>query len=267
MQQMKNVPKVVGAAGPASLAKGLRLYRSVLSSRIVAVSSLESAEMVKLAGMVYRDVNIALANEMARYADALGLDIEEVIRLANTDGEAAILSPGVGVGGHCTPVYPYFFINDAKLRNVPEELAAAARRINDSQSRYVAGRIGRALKTLKNKRVLMMGLAFRPDVKEDLYSPAYLLKEAIKEIGGEPLLCDPLYGRDEIEKKGFIYGDLGGSKRIDAAVLITAHKAFSRIDWPSLRARGVKVFVDGRNLFDPAEIKNAGIAYIGIGRR
>ncbi len=164
MEQMRKVPKVVGGAGPASLHKGIEFYRSIFVSEVVGVGSLENAEMVKLAGMIYRDVNIALSNELAKYCDKVGITLNELIPTVNTDGEAKLLLPGIGVGGHCTPVYPYFLINDAKRKGVRQLLAESARKINDSQAEYAVERLQKALGDMKKAKVMILGLGFRPDV-------------------------------------------------------------------------------------------------------
>jgi len=266
MEQMRKVPKVVGGFGPKSLKKGMELYRSISRSEVISVGSLENAEMVKLAGMIYRDINIALANELARYCDAINIDLNHIIPFANTDGEANLLYPGIGVGGHCTPIYPYFLINDAKRKAVPQSLAEKAREINDSQADYVMSYLTRLLKTKRGLRILILGLGFRPDVKEDVASPAYLIKRFIDKNGGKSFLYDPLYTEEEITKKGFVYTDLKDMLSIDAAVLVTAHSRFSDINWRKLKDRGVKVFVDGRNFFNKNKIERTGIKYIGIGK-
>ncbi|MCM8761034.1 MAG: nucleotide sugar dehydrogenase [Candidatus Omnitrophica bacterium] len=266
MKQMRCVPKVVGAFGPKSLRKGIELYRSIFPSKIISVNTLENAEMVKLVGMIYRDVNIALSNEIARYCEKVGIDLDTLIPIINTDGEANMLMPGIGVGGHCTPIYPYFMINDAYRRKAPQLLATLAREINDSQAEYVTHKLYSELGSIKGANIMLMGLGFRPNVKEDTKSPAYLVKSSVERYGGRVFLHDPLYSHKELEKKGFNPIDLRSTRRLDAVVLITAHKEFARMNWQLLKKKGVKVFVDGRNNFMPDEVTKHGIKYIGIGR-
>ena len=118
LNSLSAIPKVVGGLTNDAVARASTFYRQYLGAPIIDVGTLEAAEFTKLAGMVYRDVNIALANELARYADAVGIDFGPIAAAANTDGEAALLKPGIGVGGHCTPVYPYFLTVDAAQRGV-----------------------------------------------------------------------------------------------------------------------------------------------------
>jgi UDPglucose 6-dehydrogenase len=149
---------------------------------------------------------------------------------------------------------------------LPQYLAESARTINDSQAEYVACRLKAALGRIKGSNMLILGLGFRPNVKEDTKSPAYLLKEALEHQGARVSLYDPLYSSDELKKKGFKEGRLDGPGRTDAIILNTAHKEFLKLDWRSLRRRGVTVFVDGRNCFNPEDIEKHGIKFIGIGK-
>jgi nucleotide sugar dehydrogenase len=263
LQHLTRTPKVVGGIDASSAARGAAFYETFLGAPVVDVGSLEAAELVKLAGMVYRDVNIALANELARFAEVSGVDLEPVIAAANTDGEAQLLRPGVGVGGHCTPVYPYFLTWDAEARGVPATLAERARRINDGQAEHAVRRLAEALGGLQGRRVLLLGLGFRPGVKEHRYSSAFLLRDRLAERGATVVLHDPLYTAAEARALGFEPGDLDGPA--DAAVLVTAHEAYRQLDPSALRARGVRVVLDGRRLWDGERVSRAGILYLAVG--
>ena len=266
MDRLNKVPKVVGGAGPLSLEQGLAFYRTILEAEIKSVGTLEKAEMVKLGGMIYRDVNIALVNEMARYCDKAGINLSEIIPFINTDGEAHLLQPGIGVGGHCTPIYPYFLIDDARRRHVPQSLAELARKINDSQAEYISRHLKAELGEIRGANVLLLGLGFRPDVKEDTKSPTYLVKDILEKDGMKVFLYDTLYSEDEICGKGFAYKDLHGTEPIDVVILVTAHSPFLRLDWKGLKERGVKFFIDGRNCFNREDVEKFGIRYMGIGK-
>jgi nucleotide sugar dehydrogenase len=239
--------------------RGEEFYRRYLGAPVLNLGTLEAAEMVKLAGMIYRDVNIALANELARYAESAGVDFEAVRRAANTDGEAALLEPGIGVGGHCTPVYTHFLIQDARRRGLVAELAEAGRRINDGQP----GRIVEKLGELAGRRVVILGVAFRPQVKEAAYSPAYSLRDELEKRGAAVVAHDPLYSEAEIERLGFRPGNVEGNEIV---ILNTAHNAYRSLDWHALAGTGARVLVDGRNAASPEDVRRAGIAYVGVGR-
>lgn len=263
--QLTKTPKVVGGINAESARRGEEFYHRYLGAPVMNVGALEAAEMVKLAGMVYRDLNIALSNELARYAEICGVDLEPVISAANTDGEAALLEPGIGVGGHCTPVYPYFLIQDAAEKGVRVTLSEHARRINDEQSSYVLDRVERGWGKLRGKQVLVLGLAFRPGVKEHIYSTAFLLRDQLQKLGAEVRLHDPLYSPDEITGHDFLPGSLKGAVAPDVIILNTAHSAYRTLDFHALAKRGVKVIVDGRNAWNSEEVRKAGLLYVAVG--
>lgn len=258
--------KIVGGLDAKAALRAAEFYKRYLGVKTINVDTLEAAELAKLAGMVYRDVNIALANELSRYADAVGVDIGPVITAANTDGEAAILEPGIGVGGHCTPIYPYFLINDARRRNVPAFLSGIGRTVNDSQPAYVVAELEKRYGNLAGKAALILGLAFRPQVKESICSPAFLLQKELARKGARIFLCDPLYTKEEIAQLGFEPWELGQAAVPEIVLLATAHEAFKSMDMRDLQGKGCRVLVDGRNFWNALEAKEAGLLYIGIGR-
>jgi len=218
--------------------------------------------MIKLSAMVSRDVNLGLVNQLSQYCDAANIDIREVLSLVNTDGVSNLLFPGIGVGGHCTPVYPYFLIENFREQDMSFGLAIEARRLNDSMAEYMVERIANEF-TIKS--ALLLGLGFRPQVKEDVCSPAYLVREALEAKGADVYLWDPLYTQDEITSKGFGPVLDPYASTHDAVVLITAHEKFLDLDFKRFYQNGVKVFVDGRNCTDPTKVTGSGIAYRGIG--
>jgi perosamine synthetase len=266
LKHLTQTPKVVGGITREAAKRGADFYNAYLGTSVINVETLEAAEMVKLAGMVYRDVNIALANELARYAEKLGVELAPVIEAANTDGEAQLLRPGIGVGGHCTPVYPYFLIREGERVGVPMTLAERSRRINDGQAAHTVSRILRALQSLSASRVLILGLAFRPSVKEHILSPAFLLQSELSKLGAEVYLHDPLYSEAELRHHGFTPGSLEAHPAPEVIILNTAHPEYRNLDFALLAERGTKIVVDGRGLWSADKVRAAGLAYIGIGQ-
>lgn len=255
-------PKIVGGITPRAAARAEAFYAEFLGAPVDNVGSIETAEFAKLAGMVYRDVNIALANELATYAEGLPIDFSRAREAANTDGEAAILVPGIGVGGHCTPVYPWFLINDSVERGAPARLAKAGREVNELQPRRAVDRIEAASGSLRGRRVVILGLGFRPGVKEHTNSPTFALVAALRDLGAEPVVEDPLYSDAELTSLGL---EPAGSAKAEVAILVTGHEAFQD-GLAKLAARGVRTILDGRHFFPPDDAAAAGMAYLGIGR-
>jgi nucleotide sugar dehydrogenase len=262
LKHLTQTPKIVGGFCDACTKPGVEFYQTYLQAPVLDVGSLEAAEMAKLAGMVYRDVNIALANELARYCDLLGLDFETIRNASNTDGEAYLLSPGIGVGGHCTPVYPYFYIHDAVAKGVSSSLAMEGRRINDEQAELAVQRIEQSIGSLRAVSVTILGLGFRPGVKEHTCSSAFLIQRSLQNRQAEIRLVDPLYSDDEIRSHGFEPGTMESK----VLILNTAHPEFLALDFRHLKSLGVELVMDGRNAWDRAVVTSAGIQYLGIGR-
>jgi nucleotide sugar dehydrogenase len=263
LARLETTPKVVGALDDPSRAKALALYRDYLGAPVDDVGTLEAAELTKLVGMLYRDVNIALANELAGFCEVTGVDFERVRAAANSDGEADLLLPGIGVGGHCTPVYPYFLTRASRRAGLTQQISEAARQINDFQPSRQLARVASTWKSLADQRVHILGLGFRPGVKVDTLSPAYALRDELVQWGAHVTIEDPYYSEEELRSAGFTPGTAAGAALV---VLNTSHKEFARPDFRTWRTGGVEVLLDGRNLWNREEAESAGLIYFGIGR-
>jgi len=263
LERLETTPKIVGGLDPASLSRTAALYRKYLGAPIDEVGVIEAAEMTKLVGMLYRDVNIALANELAAFCELAGVDFDRVRSSANSDGEANLLLPGIGVGGHCTPVYPYFLTRESRRLGMTQRISEAAREINDQQPARQLARVAQLWKPLRGQAVHVLGLGFRPGVKVDTFSPAYALRTELQTLGAFVTISDPHYSDDEIRALGFHPAALEDAKVV---VLNTAHDEYERPDFAAWERAGVEVVLDGRNLWDQTSVEAAGLRYFGIGR-
>jgi UDP-N-acetyl-D-mannosaminuronic acid dehydrogenase len=205
------------------------------------MSSAEAAELSKLADTTYRDVNIAFANELAAYAARVGVDVQEVIQGANSQPYSHIHQPGLGVGGHCIPVYPRFL-----LARAPEmDLVALSRRINDQQVDLVVERLNDEFSGLSDLPVLVLGLTYREGVKELAYSRGIALLARLSSAGARVSAWDPLLSPEEIRGSGADPWTWGTSSQARAVVTQTADPLFLELDlgwFPSL-----EMLFDGRN--------------------
>jgi nucleotide sugar dehydrogenase len=264
LQWLGTTPKVIGGLDDASRARATAFYARFLGAPVDDVGTLEAAEMTKLAGMLYRDVNIALANELAAFCELAGIDFERVRVAANADGEGSLLLAGIGVGGHCTPVYPYFLTREARRLGLPQRIAEAAREINDAQPGRHLERVAAGWRPLRGERVHLLGLGFRPGVKVDVLSPAYALRDHLRRAGAHVTIEDPCYADDELRRAGFVPG-----RAVDAALVVlnTAHPPFLAPDFAGWRRAGVEVVLDGRNAWRQQDVEAAGLLYFGVGRR
>jgi nucleotide sugar dehydrogenase len=241
-RDLKTYPKVVGGVTAESGERAAAFYRQMLDAEVMLLPDAETAEFAKLAESIYRDVNIALANELARAADSLGVDYPTAARASNSQPYSHLHTPGVGVGGHCIPVYPYFLLDgEPKL-----PLTRAGREVNDGMAAYAADRLERAFKDLDgggldSRTVLILGLAYRCNVKESAHSSS---PEEIAALGLEPARLPP-------------------SLPVDAAILQAGHDAYENLDMGPLGR--CRVLLDGRGTLDRNRVEAAGIRYVAIG--
>jgi UDP-N-acetyl-D-mannosaminuronic acid dehydrogenase len=258
-EDLRRYPKLVGGCSQEGELRAVERYRAFIepAAEVWPMGSAEAAELAKLAETTYRDLNIAFANELARHADAIGVDVDRVIDASNSQPFSHIHRPGVAVGGHCIPVYPHFFLAGAPDAQLPR----TAREVNRAMPGYAVELLADALGELNGARVLILGVAYRGGVKESAFSGAFALRDALQARGALPLAADPLYDADELRALGFEPWD---GRAIDGAVLQADHAAYGALTPAELPgARGV---VDGRDVLDPAPFAQAGVALRRIGR-
>jgi UDP-N-acetyl-D-glucosamine dehydrogenase len=259
---LRRYPKIVGGTTAEGTRRAVDFYRSVLDegTEVWAVANAETAEMTKLAETTYRDVNIAYANELARYAARHAIDITEVIGAANSQPYSHIHQPGVGVGGHCIPVYPHFLFNgDPELRIPP-----LAREINESMGAFTVDMIEDRVGSLDGQPVLVLGIAYRGDVREDAFSSAFRLRDELIAAGARVYGHDPYFDAEHLRGLGFEPYDLAHPEPVRVAVLQAAHEEYRTLDPTTVPE--LELFVDGRNALDRTPFDRSGVAYAGIGR-
>lgn len=199
----ENYPKIVAGVGPKSAEEAAALYRKIARRGVIVMSSVRAAEFEKLLEGVYRDVNIALANEMAHLANALGIPFAEAREAANSQPYSHVHKPGSGVGGSCIPVYPYFLMWTALSLGLDLPLTRTGRLLNEEQPRRVAEAALRAMiregVNPIEAKIAVLGLSFRGDVDDTRRSPTYDILRALLDFGirpGQIVVHDPFVKRD-----------------------------------------------------------------------
>jgi UDP-N-acetyl-D-mannosaminuronic acid dehydrogenase len=164
------------------------------------------------------------------------------------------------VGGHCIPVYPHFLFNaEPDLRLPP-----LARAINDEMAAFAVGELERHLGSVSGVDVLVLGIAYRADVREDAFSAAFRLRDELVAAGATVHGHDPYFAPEHLASLGFAPYDLAAPTPVRAAVIQAPHAAYQSLDLTTIP--GLELLLDGRNALDPATVAAAGIAYAGIGR-
>jgi nucleotide sugar dehydrogenase len=248
---IQKYPKIVGGVTQECTIKGSEFYEAVINfdprtdlakpNGVWRMNSSEEAEFVKLAETTYRDVNIGLANQFAKFASRMNLDIHEIIDAANSQPYSHIHSPGISVGGHCIPIYPRFYLwNDPTA-----SIVAAARDTNSSMPTEAIEKIQKQVGSLKGLNIGIFGITYRPKVKEIAFSGSLELLRILGSVGANVYGLDPFFADAELQRLGF--KPIHDQSELDIIILHTAHEEFRRIDY-SLFSR-VEFILDGRNFF------------------
>ena len=260
---LRRYPKIVGGIDPASTSAAVEFYRAVLDAEVWAVENTETAEFAKLAETTYRDVNIALANQLALYAAGRDVNVPEAFNAANSQPYSHIHRPSIGVGGHCIPVYPHFLLGDATDGEL--SLVRDGRQTNDGMAEAGVALLRRAMGGLRSRRVLVLGAAYREDVKELAFSTAIPLVELLHRDGAQVLLADPHFSPRELAafEAEVVEADSEAALSAEAVVVQAWHREFHSLDWA--RFPKLVAVLDGRGSVDEAAVRSAGARYIAIG--
>ena len=265
-QDLRKYPKIVGGINATSTARGADFYRLVLDfddrpdlvrgNGVWTMESCEEAEMAKLAETTYRDVNIALANQFALYAEGQGMNVHEIIEAANSQPFSHIHKPGISVGGHCIPIYPKLYLwgdNEATLVKISREA-------NLEMPERCIARLESNVGSLRGLRTVVLGAAYRGGVKETAFSGVFAIVAALNRRGALPFVHDPLYADHELLDLGLLPYHRGES--IDVVILQTDHEQYR--EWSIEDVPGAICIFDGRNFTEPSNWR--GIERVVLGR-
>ncbi|MCB0286831.1 MAG: nucleotide sugar dehydrogenase [Calditrichia bacterium] len=248
----RTIPKVVGANSPESLELAVELYNKVIV-KTVAVSSSQAAEATKLLENIFRSVNIAMVNEMKVILDRMGIDVWEVIEAASTKPFGYMpFYPGPGLGGHCIPIDPFYLTWKARQYDISTKFIELAGEVNTEMPFYVVNKVADALndqeKSLKNSKVLILGMAYKKDIDDLRESPTLKLIEILSDKGALVDYNDPLidelypmrhynYEHKSVEMTPEVL------REYDAVLISTDHSVY---DWDMI-VKHSKVVIDTRN--------------------
>ena len=217
--ELRENDRIIGATRPESAEYAREIYEKVVTKGTIRLTDDLTAEMCKLTENTFRDINIAYANELSKVCDRLGIDVFRLIELANCHPRVNVHQPGVGVGGHCIAVDPWFI--HEKFEDITP-LIYQARVVNDTKPAWVADRIGRDV--APGARVAVLGMSFKANIDDTRESPSVKLAQILRDRGYEVLACEP-----------FIHGDVAGFPnhsledavaRADYSVITLAHDPF-----------------------------------------
>lgn len=272
LTDMRKYARVVGAINKASLDAAVAVLSCIVDGGLIRTRDIPTAEASKLFETIYRDVNIALANEFSLFCEEARIDYLEAAKAANSQPYSHLLLPGVGVGGHCLPVYPYLLAAETEKSKL--KIPMDSRRINDQMPSHIlriaADGLRASGKSTKRSRFTVLGITYRGNVKETRLSPSVELVGLIRKRGGRVNVYDPLYTPAELKQMGLHAEPTlpGALEKADCAILAVAHNDFRQIKAIDLAANMSKnsVVVDCTGTLEPGEIEKVGLIYRGVGR-
>lgn len=290
LHDLKNNSRVVGGIDDRSATCAIALLKSITKGEVLKLTDSTTAETTKLFENIYRDVNIALANELAVLCEKLNVDMLEIIDAANTKNigfvdestkryrsfsvPSSLHTPGAGVGGDCLPVNPYYLLQEAECLGVDLPMVKLARKINDLMPQHVVELVVEALKDLGKKveksKIAILGFTYKGDVDDLRNSPAKFIAESLRSLGAQLTGFDPIICTRKIQEfKIFQASNINEClQKADCVVIITDHSDFKNINLQNIRKimNNKAAIVDARGVFDPKKLIELGFTYKGIGR-
>ncbi len=237
----KNTPKIVSGINEKSLKKISEFYNSIIDE-VVEVSGTREAEMVKLIENTYRQVNIAMVNELAILSNMLDIDIWEVVDAAKTKPFGfQSFRPGPGVGGHCIPIDPKYLSFKTRQIGQPVRFVELAQEINNSMPNYVISRISELMNKkeilLKNSKILVLGVAYKKDIGDTRESPAIDIIESLLDKSVEVSFYDPFVDELIVNKESILKDEnLENLSNYDLVIIHTPHTSFNNIDFENFKS-------------------------------
>jgi nucleotide sugar dehydrogenase len=265
-EDLRKYPKLVGGINESSGNAAKDFYEKVLDfderfdlakpNGVWDLGSSEASELAKLAETTYRDVNIGLANQFARFAADNGIDVYSVIDACNSQPFSHIHQPGIAVGGHCIPIYPRMYLwNDPSATVV-----RAAREANVQMPSYAVDVLEKRHGSLSGQKVAVLGASYRGGVKETAFSGVFATVEALNAKGSEVFVHDPMYTDSELQDYGFTPFHFGD--KADAAVIQANHPEYSKLKTEDLS--GVRTVIDGRKILRLGQLNDVELIFLGV---
>jgi len=272
MNDFEKLPRLVGAIDDHTVDVIMKIYKHVFTADLIPMPNCKTANAVKLTTNVFRDINIAFVNELAILFEKVGIDIMTVLEAAKSKYNFQIHYAGPGVGGPCLPVNSYQMINLAKNMGFDTlKSVKTARMINESMPEHVINLLrdafDEAAKPLENSNVLVLGISYKPDVKDIQITPAETIIEKLKFLKTNVLIYDPYFKSTNVFNLQTESNLIEALQKSDALIIVTAHKEFHNLDPIFLKSKmKTAIVVDSKCIINQQTAKNSGLVYRGLGR-
>ena len=265
-----NLPRLVAGVDELTTKIITMIYDFVFSVELVAMPDCKTANAVKLTTNVFRDTNIAFVNELSLMFDKLGIDTLKVLDAAKRKYNFQIHYPGAGVGGPCLPINSYQLLNTAIRTNSKLSIIERSREINEKMPDHVINltldAFKKCKKSLKDSSILILGISYKPDIKDVQLSPAKIIINKLQALGVKIKIYDPYYKGNQVFGINIEQNIEDALSKVDASIIITAHKEFQEIDPKIFTKMRVPILIDSRGVIDTYSAKDAGLVFRGLGR-
>ena len=271
VHRLENIKKIVSGMDNESLEEIKNVYDMVIKVGTYPVSTIKTAEAIKVVENSQRDINIAFMNELAMVFDRMGIDTAEVVDGMNTKWNALGFRPGL-VGGHCIGVDPYYFTYEAEKLGYHSQIILSGRKVNDGMGAFVADATIKQLilagKAPKKSKVAILGLTFKENCPDTRNSKVEDIINRLKEYGISPTVADPWANeRDAMNEYGVTLTDISEINDADCVILAVAHNEFKAMTYDEINKlykncdNSEKVLIDVKSVFDIKQIKKLGYRY------
>ena len=270
LHDFTGLPRLVGGIDEQTTKIIALIYGFVFSVELVTMPDCKTANAVKLTTNVFRDVNIAFVNELSLMFEKLGIDTLKVLDAAKRKYNFQIHYPGAGVGGPCLPINSYQFLNTAKRTGSELNIVKHGRAINEKMPDHVINLtldgFKKCNKSIKDSTILILGVSYKPDIKDIQLSPAEIIINKLKALGAKIKIYDPYYKDNQvfgIDAERNIQDILSD---VDASIIVTAHKEFQEINPKIFTKMKTPILIDSRGIIDISSANSAGLVFRGLGR-
>jgi len=270
LHDFTNLPRLVGSINKQTTEIITSIYDFVFAVELVIMPDCKTANAVKLTTNVFRDINIAFINELSLMFEKLGIDTLKVLEAAKKKYNFQIHYPGAGVGGPCLPINSYQLLNAARRSGVNLSMIEYSRQINEKMPEHVIKLTLDAFKECKkpiqNNDILILGVSYKPDVKDIQLTPAKHIIKKLQDLGANIHIYDPYFSSSQVFGINVEENLDAVISKVDASIIITAHKEFRNISLPVFNKMKSPILVDTRGIIDPMDAKQAKLIFRGLGR-
>ena len=270
LHDFTNLPRLVGGINH-NITKIIKaIYKFVFSVELVEMSDCKTANAVKLTTNVFRDINISFVNELSLMFDKLGIDTIKVLEAAKKKYNFQVHYPGAGVGGPCLPINSYQLLNTGKRTGSKLSIIEAGRKINENMPEHVIELTSDAFKeckkSIQNSEILILGVSYKPDVKDIQLSPAEHIIRKLQDLGANIHIYDPYFSSSQvfgITSEDNIEDIIS---KVDAAIIVTGHDEFKKLQIHTFTKMQHPILIDTRGIIDPSIAKQEKLIFRGLGR-